>query len=81
MANCQKEAQKKRRITVDAVEAISHAAIMRSMRAQVEEVTSSPEKAIAFLKVVRGVSGRSSPGSSALAWRWLTDQGLKRSKN
>lgn len=43
-------AEKKRRVPVDTVDASSHAALMRSMRAQVEEVTSSPEKAVAFLK-------------------------------
>ena len=43
-------AKKKRRITVHKADASSHAVMMRSMRAQVAEITSSPEKSIAFLK-------------------------------
>lgn len=43
-------AKKKRHITVATVDGRSHAVVMRSMRAHVDEITSSPEKSIAFLK-------------------------------
>jgi hypothetical protein len=42
--------KKKHHVAVAMVDGRSHAALMRSMRAQVDEITSSPEKSIAFLK-------------------------------
>lgn len=42
--------KKKRRVTAVSHEVDSHAAMMRAMKAHVAEITSTPEKSIAFLK-------------------------------